>query len=147
MEISLNNYKGSSIEKGFSSLPEPNFSDIEKSLEDNFSKGLITEDLFCKAQEELDLIKARGRKVPVGEIRTWNGIKYRKTVSGYERVEEPKKEDLKKADSKADLVKEHKRLVDVLESPSKKDDKKEAKIQKKELEEYESELKTNNKNK
>lgn len=40
-----------------------------------------------------------------------------------------------------EAVKEHKRLVNVLESDSKKDDKEEAKKQKKELKEYQSEMK------
>lgn len=49
--------------------------------------------------------------------------------------------DIEKAkDSKKDLITEHKRLVKVLESPSHKDDKEEAKKQKKELEEYEKEF-------
>lgn len=44
-----------------------------------------------------------------------------------------------------DAVKEHKRVVDVLESPSHKDDKKEAKKQKKELKEYKESLDKNEK--
>lgn len=38
---------------------------------------------------------------------------------------------------KEEMVKEHKRLIQVLETPSHKDDLKEAKIQKKELKKYE----------
>jgi 8-oxo-dGTP pyrophosphatase MutT (NUDIX family) len=50
------------------------------------------------------------------------------------------REHLEKAkDSKKDLIREHKRLVGVLQSPSHEDDKKEAKIQSKELKEYEDE--------
>jgi len=42
------------------------------------------------------------------------------------------------AEPRQDLIAEHKRLVDVLESPSHKDDKVEAKKQKEELDEYEN---------
>lgn len=44
---------------------------------------------------------------------------------------------MKKAEKRKQLIKEHKRLVSVLRSPSHEDDKKEAKIQSKELKEYE----------
>lgn len=46
---------------------------------------------------------------------------------------------MKKPESKKKLIAEHKRLVEVLRSPSHEDDKKEAKIQTKELKEYQSE--------
>jgi hypothetical protein len=62
--------------------------------------------------------------------------------SGYEPTpgKKPYSEDscrpVKKADDKKKLAQEHKRLVSVLESDSHKDDKKEAKIQRKELKQY-----------
>jgi hypothetical protein len=46
---------------------------------------------------------------------------------------------MKKTESQKKLIAEHKRLVGVLRSPSHEDDKKEAKIQSKELREYQKE--------
>jgi 8-oxo-dGTP pyrophosphatase MutT (NUDIX family) len=55
------------------------------------------------------------------------------------------REHLEKAkDSKKDLIREHKRLVGVLQSPSHDDDKEEAKIQAKELKEYEDDMDKSN---
>lgn len=52
---------------------------------------------------------------------------------------------MKKAEKRKQLIKEHKRLVQVLRSPSHADDKREAKIQEKELKEYEDAEKSSKK--
>jgi len=62
-------------------------------------------------------------------------------------IEKSSKKDEMKV-SRKEMINEHKKLVDVLESPSHKDDKKEAKKQAKELKEYENEeIKKGSKNK
>lgn len=66
-EITLESYKGSIIEKGFINepiinqesvkTPEELYASVESQLEENFSKGLIDEELFMKAKEELETLK------------------------------------------------------------------------------------------
>lgn len=79
-EITLEQFKGTNIEKGFKSESNPTIQDIEKALECNLEKGLISEELYDKAVEELDLLK--GKKAMVGEIRDWKGKKYKKIANG-----------------------------------------------------------------
>ena len=80
-EITLDLYKGSSI--GGSFVPnKPSLEDLEKSIVSNLESGKIDQVLFCKAMEELDLIKG-GKKGMMGEERTWGGKKYKKTEDGW----------------------------------------------------------------
>jgi hypothetical protein len=74
-EITLDQYKGSNIEKGF----KPKTRDIEKILIGNLEKGFIDENLFIKAINEYDLIKSVAL---IGEIREWKGGKFKKIKSG-----------------------------------------------------------------
>lgn len=78
--ITLDLYKGSNISKGFEAS-KPSIEDLEKSLVSNFDSGNIDSELFCKAMDELDLMK--GKKALMGEEREWGGEKYKKTVDGW----------------------------------------------------------------
>lgn len=76
------------------------------------------------------------------------GIKHKYPSSSSQKAvssQEKRKNDVEKSESmkvdKQELIDEHKKLVNVLESPSHEDDKKEAKKQKKELKEYEDDVK------
>lgn len=71
-EITLDQYKGSNIEKGFVTDVQSNQglddSIIAKSLVGNFEKGIIDEDLFNKAIEELNSLQGDskvGTKIPI----------------------------------------------------------------------------------
>ena len=71
-EITLDQYKGSNIEKGFITDVQSNQglddSIIAKSLAGNFEKGIIDEDLFNKAIEELNSLQGDskvGTKIPI----------------------------------------------------------------------------------
>jgi len=71
-EITLDQYKESNIEKGFITDVQSNQglddSIIAKSLAGNFEKGIIDEDLFNKAIEELNSLQGDskvGTKIPI----------------------------------------------------------------------------------
>ena len=93
-----------------------------------FEKGEITEDEFLgEIEKAIEAGHITGTDT-TGQTLTQQPLKK-------ESVEGSKKKDYVKL-SKDEVIEEHKRLVDVLESDSHEDDKEEAKKQKQELEEY-----------
>lgn len=79
-DISINKYKGNTIEKGFSNSVEGRPEDL---VFNNFEKGVISPDEFSKALDTLDVLE-KGKKAQVGEIRVRaGGAKYKKTVHGW----------------------------------------------------------------
>jgi len=86
--------------------------------------------------------KSKGDKFVSQEIRHLirdKGYEHKRAVAAALSVARDK--GFKKVDDKQEMIDEHERLVDVLESPSHEDDKKEAKTQRKELEELKAEVK------
>lgn len=74
--ISLEQYKGSYIQKGFEDTKTTNkvtFDSIEEQLKNNLQKGLIDEDLFKKAIRELDSLKGglADKKTPKDIAEKW----------------------------------------------------------------------------
>lgn len=55
-EISLDQYRGSEVMKGFEGNP---LNVMEQTVKNNFQKGLIDKDTFEKAMFELDIIKGK----------------------------------------------------------------------------------------
>lgn len=94
--VTLEDYRKSNIEKGFNTESNtPTY--IIDSLIDSFDKGLIGEDLFDKAIEELNLLE-KAKKANVGEIRKRkDGKSYKKTLDGWKLESEggEKKEEKK----------------------------------------------------
>jgi len=95
-EITLDQYKGSNIEKGFITDVQSNQglddSIIAKSLAGNFEKGIIDEDLFNKAIEELNSLQGDskvGTKIPI-----FANLTLQKGEEGWEVKEE--KEEVEK---------------------------------------------------
>lgn len=93
-EITLDQYKGSNIEKGFITDVQSNQglddSIIAKSLAGNFEKGIIDEDLFNKAIEELNSLQGDskvGTKIPI-----FANLTLQKGEEGWE-VKEVKEDD------------------------------------------------------
>jgi len=105
---------------------------MKKSLSDAvheiFKK--MSEDL---RQEFLNNQQLQNYVIEKAKSRCWAGYK---PTPGKKPYSEGSCQSVSKAEDKKKLVEEHKRLVNVLESPSHADDKKEAKIQRKELKEY-----------
>lgn len=65
--ITLENYKGSNILKGFQtetkeSVSTHTFESIQKSLEDGLEKGLINQELYDKSLLELDSLKTKEKE-------------------------------------------------------------------------------------
>ena len=77
---------------------------------------------FLKEYNKGKKVKKQDAKSPAGDRSIANAL--------------PSMEKSKVVMDKDEFIKEHKKLVNILESPSKRDDKKEAKKQKKELDEY-----------
>lgn len=120
---------GENLKKYFTTSYVPVTSPSPKtrqSLKDKFNKGLVT------LLEYLNLSKA----VQAGSI---SGTETHDKPSTQEALKKESMEKAKKTYVKMDkksLIDEHKKLIDVLESDSHEDDKKEAEEQKKELETY-----------
>ncbi len=74
MEISLEHYKGSNIEKGFRETPSLEQLDlftinkIEKSLVDNFNQGKFSKEIFERELQKIDIVKA-GKLSQNGKLR------------------------------------------------------------------------------
>jgi len=87
--VSLNDYKGSNIEKGYiNSLSEENQDlDLEKVLEMKLEKGLIDQDLFEKAKKDLSKLQKVTRT-------NKNGKKYTTYVKK-EETEKKEESDVK----------------------------------------------------
>jgi len=188
--IGLEAYEGSRIEKSFNtgnidiekSFSKITFESIEAKVRDTFSKGLIDQETFEKALEELELLKGGNKKdfsakereslskegeaMKDGSFPIRNSQDLKDAVRSVGRAKDEatakawikkraKELDLEKElpeswedkkiekseETTEDLIKEHKRLTKVLESPSHEDDKEEYKKQKKELDQYEKEEK------
>ena len=97
-DISINDYKGSDIQKGFKDVESFKAPKPEETMFINFEKGVITEQELCKALETFDLVK--GKKAQVGETRNWgNGRKAKKLADGSWKIINPAKKE-KKAEVK-----------------------------------------------
>lgn len=84
-------------------------------------------------QEFLSNQELQNYVIEKAKSRCWTGYK---PTPGKKPYSEGSCQPVNKAEDKKKLAEEHKRLVNVLESPSHADDKREAKIQRKELKEY-----------
>lgn len=98
-EITLDLYKGSNIEKGFSNkkLDE---SQIMETVVGNFQKGLIDSETFEKAIGEMNLMKGEasvGTTIPVNSkvdvVKKENGWAIEKAVSDYDDQEDEEGEE------------------------------------------------------
>lgn len=103
-EITLDQYKGSNIEKGFitdiESPKQINDAVIAKNLVDNFQKGLIDQDLFSKAVDELNMV---GGTAEVGsKIVLDSKFSLVKGEEGWEEKVEEEEEEVEKGCKKAE---------------------------------------------
>lgn len=76
MELGLKDFKGTHIEKCYQQQIS-----MSEQLQKGFSDNVISQDSFCKAMDDLELLE-KGKRANIGEIREWSGKKYRKEANG-----------------------------------------------------------------